>query len=248
VSTQVTAEQARTRFATETDSPGLPAGTMRWRQARLKDVVDITLGSLMLVIVAPLMLLVALAIKLDSPGPILFVQQRVGVRRRRAGRWLVHEPTRFHVYKFRSMVAGADPGLHEAHIERYIAGAPLDGVVHARFKLADDPRITLVGRIIRRTSIDELPQLFNVLRRQMSLVGPRPVPVYEGRHYLDSCPERFWTLPGITGLWQVSGRCNLSASEMSRLDAEYVHNASFWVDAKIMLRTVPAVFSRRGAG
>jgi lipopolysaccharide/colanic/teichoic acid biosynthesis glycosyltransferase len=247
VSTQFTAEQAHTRIGADTDSRGRPAGAMSWRQMTLKDVVDLTLGSLMLVIVAPLMLVVALAIKLESRGPVLFAQDRVGVRRRRMGPWVMHEPSSFRVYKFRSMVADADSRLHEAHIERYVAGAPLNGVAHARFKLDGDPRITLVGRIIRRTSIDELPQLFNVLRREMSLVGPRPVPAYEGRHYLDSCPERFWTLPGITGLWQVSGRCNLSASEMSRLDALYVQKASFWLDMKIMLRTIPAVFSGRGA-
>jgi lipopolysaccharide/colanic/teichoic acid biosynthesis glycosyltransferase len=247
VSTQVTVEQAQTCLPTEAEAPARPVGAVPWHQAGVKDVADVTLGVVLLVLFAPLMLIVALAIKLDSRGPVLFAQERVGVRRRRIGPWVVHEPSRFRVYKFRSMVDGADPSLHQAHIEQYISGTALDGLAHARFKLADDPRITRVGRILRRTSIDELPQLFNVLRREMSLVGPRPVPSYEARHYLSRCPQRFWTLPGITGLWQVSGRCNLSAKEMSDLDLLYVQNASFALDAKILLRTIPAVFSGRGA-
>jgi lipopolysaccharide/colanic/teichoic acid biosynthesis glycosyltransferase len=248
VSTQVTAEQAQTRLATEQDSEVRPAGAMPWHQAMLKDVVDVALGVVMLVVLAPVMLIIALAIKLDSPGPVLFVQERVGARRRRIGPWIVHEPSRFGVYKFRSMVVGADSSLHEAHIQHYLAGSAPNGDAHARFKLANDPRVTWVGRVLRRSSLDELPQLLNVLRREMSLVGPRPVPLYEGRYYLDHCPERFWTLPGITGLWQVSGRCDLSASEMSRLDVEYVQNASFALDAKVLLRTIPAVLRGRGAG
>ncbi len=217
-------------------------------RARTKGLIDLTLSLIALLVFAPLMLLVAIAIKLDSRGPVLFVQERIGVRRRRVGRWIVHEPARFRFYKFRSMVHGADPALHEAHIQGYLAGARIGGASKARFKLANDPRITRVGRFIRRTSIDELPQLLHVLRREMSLVGPRPVPVYEGNHYLERFPERFGTLPGITGLWQVSGRCDLSAEEMTRLDLEYVRRQSLRLDAKILLRTIPAVASTRGAG
>jgi lipopolysaccharide/colanic/teichoic acid biosynthesis glycosyltransferase len=225
-----------------------PAYSMPLGRARAKDVLDVTLSIVALVLLAPLMLMVAIAIKLDSKGPVLFVSERTGVRRRRIGRWIVHEPAQFRFYKFRSMVADADPSLHEAHIQRYVNGDGLNGSKNARYKLADDPRITRVGRLIRRTSIDELPQLFNVLKRQMSLVGPRPVPPYEGRHYLEHSPERFAALPGITGLWQVSGRCDLSSEEMTELDLEYIRKQSIALDAKILLRTIPVVLTARGAG
>jgi lipopolysaccharide/colanic/teichoic acid biosynthesis glycosyltransferase len=225
-----------------------PAYSMPLGRARAKDALDVTLSIVALVFLTPLMLIVAIAIKLDSRGPVLFVQERSGVRRRRVGRWMVHEPAQFRFYKFRSMVADADPSLHEAHIQKYVNGDGLNGSKHARFKLADDPRITRVGRLIRRTSIDELPQLFNVLKREMSLVGPRPVPPYEGRHYLERFPERFAALPGITGLWQVSGRCDLSSEEMTELDLEYIRTQSLGLDAKILLRTIPVVLTARGAG
>jgi lipopolysaccharide/colanic/teichoic acid biosynthesis glycosyltransferase len=217
-------------------------------RARSKDLVDVTLGLFALVLLAPLMLILAAAIKLDSKGPVLFAHDRIGVRRRRVGRWIVHEPAVFRFYKFRSMVESADSSLHEAHIQRYLGGDVSNGLPNARFKLADDPRITRVGHFLRRTSLDELPQLFHVLKREMSLVGPRPVPPYEAEHYLRCYPERFGTLPGITGLWQVSGRCDLSAEEMVELDLEYVRSQSLALDAKIMLRTIPAVLSARGAG
>jgi lipopolysaccharide/colanic/teichoic acid biosynthesis glycosyltransferase len=217
-------------------------------RARAKDVRDVAVAAVLLALFAPLMLLVALAIKLDSRGPVFFVQERVGVRRRRVGRWIVHEPTRFRVYKFRSMVRDADSSLHEAHIEEYLSGNGANGSGKSRFKLTDDPRITRVGRLIRRTSIDELPQLLNVLKREMSIVGPRPVPPYEGERYVQQYPERFSMLPGLTGLWQVNGRCDLSADEMARLDLEYVRRHSLLLDVRIMARTIPAVLSGRGAG
>jgi exopolysaccharide production protein ExoY len=217
-------------------------------RARVKDLLDVTLSVVALVLLAPLMLMVAIAIKLDTRGPVLFVQERTGVRRRRVGRWIVHEPAQFRFYKFRSMTADADPSLHEAHIQKYVNGDGLNGSKRARYKLADDPRITRTGRLIRRTSIDELPQLFNVLKREMSLVGPRPVPPYEGRYYLEHSPERFAALPGITGLWQVSGRCDLSSEEMTELDLEYIRTQSLGLDAKILLKTIPVVVTARGAG
>jgi len=251
VSTQSTFEKAPGRL-----SRGEPRGEhveappryLSLTRARVKDVQDIVLAIVLLTLSAPLMLLVALAIKLDTRGPIFFVQERVGVRRRRVGRWIAHEPARFRFYKFRSMVRDADPALHEAHIEEYLAGNGANGSTKSRFKLDQDPRITGVGRLLRRTSIDELPQLFNVLKREMSLVGPRPVPPYEGDHYVATYPDRFSMLPGLTGLWQVNGRCDVGAEEMARLDLEYVQNHSLLLDLKILLRTVPAVLGGRGAG
>jgi lipopolysaccharide/colanic/teichoic acid biosynthesis glycosyltransferase len=225
-----------------------PPLSLSLTRARVKDVQDIVLATALLSLSAPLMLVVALAIKLDSRGPVFFVQERVGVRRRRVGRWIVHEPARFRFYKFRSMVRDADPSLHEAHIEEYLAGNGASGSTKSRFKLVHDPRVTRVGRLIRRTSIDELPQLFNVLKRQMSLVGPRPVPPYEGDHYVANYPHRFAMLPGLTGLWQVSGRCDVGAEDMARLDLDYVENHSLLLDLRILLRTVPAVLNGRGAG
>ncbi|MGH9896190.1 MAG: sugar transferase, partial [bacterium] len=117
----------------------------------------------------------------------------------------------------------------------------------ARFKLSNDPRVTRVGRVLRRMSLDELPQLFNVLKGEMSLVGPRPVPLYEVAEYGESDTERLAALPGITGLWQVRGRAEIPFSEMVRLDCEYVRNQSLWLDLKILAATIPAVVSGRGA-
>ena len=213
-----------------------------------KRLFDLVLASVLLLLLLPLMLLVALAIKLDTPGPVFFVHKRVGVRRRsEAGRvcWEVRE---FPFYKFRSMVHGADPSLHQGHIRAFVQGqlAVRDGVC-AKFKLANDVRITRVGRVLRRTSLDELPQLLNVLKGEMSLVGPRPVPPYEVAQYQASEMDRLAALPGITGLWQVNGRGEVPFSEMMRLDREYVRNQSLWLDVKILAATIPAVVSGRGA-
>jgi lipopolysaccharide/colanic/teichoic acid biosynthesis glycosyltransferase len=251
VSTQTTFEKAPglvSRGEPRGERVEAPPRSISLTRARVKDAQDLVLATALLTLSAPLMLVVALAIKLDSRGPVFFVQERVGVRRRRVGRWMVHEPARFRFYKFRSMVRDADPSLHEAHIEEYLAGNGANGSTKSRFKLVQDPRVTRIGRLIRRTSIDELPQLFNVLKRQMSLVGPRPVPPYEGDHYVANYPDRFSMLPGLTGLWQVSGRCDVGVEDMARLDLDYVENHSLLLDLRILLRTVPAVLSGRGAG
>jgi lipopolysaccharide/colanic/teichoic acid biosynthesis glycosyltransferase len=211
--------------------------------ARARDVV---LAAALLIALAPLLLVVVVAIKLDSSGPVIFSQERTGSRRRRVGgrhEWRL-EP--FRVHKFRSMVPDADSVVHRLHIERLIQGAPADGS-ETGFKLAGDARVTRVGRWLRRWSIDELPQLFNVLTGEMSLVGPRPVPRYEAAHYAAWRPERFGALPGLTGLWQVRGRCLLSPREMAELDAEYVGRQSLRLDLAILVRTLPAVLSGRGA-
>lgn len=251
MSTHTTVDKAP-GFVSRSEPPDVRAAapplSISFARVRVKDLLDIVLAAALLTLFAPLMLLVAIAIKLDSPGPVFFVQERVGVRRRRVGRWIVHEPARFRFYKFRSMVRDADPALHEAHIEEYLAGNGANGSAKARFKLKHDPRVTRVGRLIRRMSIDELPQLFNILKREMSLVGPRPVPPYEGDRYLEQNPDRFSMLPGLTGLWQVNGRSDLNAHEMARLDLEYVRNHSLRLDAKILLQTIPAVLGGRGAG
>jgi lipopolysaccharide/colanic/teichoic acid biosynthesis glycosyltransferase len=214
-----------------------------------KRVLDIVVAATLLLMLAPLMLLVALVIRLDSPGPALFFQERVGARKRRgsAYEW---DRTIFKIVKFRTMSIGADAAVHAAHVRLYaegrIAGATQDG--RAPFKLHDDPRVTRVGRLLRRASFDELPQLINVLRGQMSLVGPRPVPLYEAELCVGDDRLRFAAVPGITGPWQVSGRCAVPWAEMVRLDCEYVQRRSLRVDLKIIALTVPAIITGKGAG
>ena len=194
---------------------------------------DLVLGTIALVGALPLVLCLALAVVLDSPGPAFFGQERVG----REGR-------RFRMWKLRSMRAGCDHAAHRRAAARWFAGRPTgDG-----YKSLDDPRITRLGRILRRTNLDELPQLLNVVKGDMSLVGPRPGIPYELVHYTPTDFQRLSVPPGITGLWQVSRRDRLSAAEMIELDLRYVRQASLWLDLRILFRTVPAVLgsARRG--
>jgi len=214
----------------------------------LKRSMDILLATALFILLLPLLLLIALLIKLDSPGPVIFAQERVGARRQRFENhrfWVVQN---FTFYKFRSMVRDSDPSLHEAYVKDFVLGrtqpSPESG---GKFKLIHDPRVTRVGRFLRKFSMDELPQLFNVLKGDMSLVGPRPVPPYEVAGYQARHHNRFAALPGITGWWQVKGRCRVSFEEMIRMDVDYIRNASLWLDLKIMFLTIPAVLSRRGA-
>jgi exopolysaccharide biosynthesis polyprenyl glycosylphosphotransferase len=190
--------------------------------------IDIVGAIVVLVLGAPLLALIALAIRLDSPGPILFRQTRVG-----AGRKL------FQICKFRSMHKGA-----EAEVERLRALNEADGPI---FKIQDDPRLTRVGRLLRHTSLDELPQLWNVLRGEMGLVGPRPPLPAEVSRYMEWHKKRLEVRPGMTGLWQVSGRSLLSFDEMVLLDIYYIENWSLWLDFKILLRTIPQVLFGDGA-
>jgi lipopolysaccharide/colanic/teichoic acid biosynthesis glycosyltransferase len=194
----------------------------------------------LLLMLAPLMLAIAIAIRLDSSGPSLFRQVRLG---RRA--------TPFQMYKFRTMRVDADPAPHAHFVRDMILGGARSDGRHGEepkiFKVHPDPRVTRVGRLLRRTSLDELPQLFNVLRGQMTLVGFRPPIPYE----LDSYPgwyhRRFDGKPGITGLWQVSGRNERSYEEMVRLDIEYLNRRSWLFDAQLLARTIRAVLGGRGA-
>jgi lipopolysaccharide/colanic/teichoic acid biosynthesis glycosyltransferase len=215
---------------------------------RCKRLIDLVLTVVLLLLLLPLMVIIAVAIAVDTRGPVFFVQERVGVRRRsKAGR--THWETRnFGCYKFRSMVADADQSLHAEYVRAFVEGR-LDGAdgASAKFKLAHDPRVTRVGRLLRRTSLDELPQLFNVLKGEMSLVGPRPVPPYEVAQYRESDVERLMAIPGITGLWQVAGRGEVTFPEMMQMDREYVRNQTVWLDLKILMATIPAVLSARGA-
>ena len=192
-----------------------------------KRAFDLAVCIWLLPVAAVIMLLVALAIRLDSPGPILIAQERTG----KDGR-------RFRMFKFRTMVRNAEE--LKAGLQHLNVLPPPD------FKIPNDPRITRAGRILRQTSLDELPQLLNVLRGDMSLVGPRPTS-FEPRTYDLWHTRRLEVVPGITGLWQLKGRNLTTFDERLRLDIEYIEHQSFWFDLKILLRTVPAVFRRSGA-
>ena len=194
----------------------------------VKRIVDVGAAAVALVISSPLLLAAALAIRLTSPGPVFFRQERCGLRGRR-----------FRVLKFRTMVPGAEARKEEvAHLN------VMDGPA---FKAPDDPRITPAGRLLRRWSIDELPQLVNVLRGEMSLVGPRPSVPEEVERYEPWQRRRLAMKPGITCLWQVSGRSELDFATWMELDLAYIDSWSLWLDLRILLLTVPAVLSRRGA-
>jgi lipopolysaccharide/colanic/teichoic acid biosynthesis glycosyltransferase len=190
--------------------------------------MDLALGIAGLIVGLPLMCLIALAIKLDSPGPALFKQMRVGKRGRDFSCW-----------KFRSMREGA-----EEERARLLDLNERDGPL---FKIKDDPRITRVGRCLRRTSMDELPQIYNILRGEMSWVGPRPALPSEVAQYQEWQKQRLEAPPGITGLTQVSGRSDLTFDETCLLDIFYIENYSPALDLRILLKTVPAVLSRQGA-
>jgi exopolysaccharide biosynthesis polyprenyl glycosylphosphotransferase len=197
-------------------------------QLLLKRMIDTALSVAVLVILLPLLATVALLIKLTSPGPVFFVQNRVGMNQRQ-----------FKLYKFRSMVVDAEARKSElAHLNER------DGPA---FKIENDPRITRIGRFIRKTSIDELPQLFNVLSGEMSLVGPRPPLPDEVSKYEWLFRKRLSVKPGITCIWQISGRNNVSFDRWMQMDHEYIENWSLLLDLKILLKTVPAVLLSRGA-
>lgn len=203
-----------------------------------KRVFDLSLAVLLLLITLPVWIGIAVAIKLDSRGPVLFRQMRVG----RDGR-------QFGVYKFRSMHTNCDDSIHRRYVESFISnGAPstVEGG-KAIFKLRNDRRITRAGRLLRKTSLDELPNLLNVIQGEMSLVGPRPALPYEVERYDLWHLGRLAGLPGITGTWQVYGRSRVNFDQMVRMDINYLHRQSLWLDIKLLVLTVPAVLLGSGA-
>ncbi len=202
-----------------------------------KPLFDRIVALLALIVLTPVLLAIALAVRLDSPGPIIYRQKRVG----QAGR-------EFTMYKFRTMVDGAEDAPHRAAFERFFRARSLEETGARTFKLEGDPRVTRVGRFLRATSLDELPQLLNVLTGTMSLVGPRPpIPyeteLYEPRHWL-----RLAVRPGITGPWQARARSQVPFEDMVAMDLEYIARRSFLLDLKILLFTVAAVVTQKGAG
>lgn len=208
----------------------LTAPALRWQQLFMKRTLDLVASAVGLVLLAPLFAVIALLIKLDSPGPVFFVQERVGLGGRP-----------FRMLKFRTMRDGADEE------KRKVAHLNITGDARL-FKIRDDPRVTRVGRVLRRWSLDELPQLWNVLRGEMSLVGPRPffaedLGAYEEHHF-----RRLGAKPGMTGIWQIQGRSEVTDfEEVVRMDREYIERWSMLMDLKILLLTIPAVLKRNGA-
>lgn len=197
------------------------AGLPRWKRT-----LDVGLILLALPVLVPLALLIAVIIRLASKGPILFQQERVG-----------YLGGKFMCFKFRTMFVGADTISHQGHLHQLInSDAPM-----MKMDSHGDSRIILFGHWLRSSGLDELPQLINVLRGEMSLVGPRPCLPYESEKYLPWQKERFNAVPGLTGLWQVSGKNRTTFVEMMRLDIEYVRNKSLWLDSKIILKTIPAL-------
>ena len=205
---------------------------------RVKRAADAACAATLLALLSPLMLAIALLVKLKSPGPVLFKQVRVG-----------EKATPFHMLKFRTMHVNSDHGIHQAFVTDLIKGAqPAGGDAKAVFKIANDPRVTPIGHILRKTSLDELPQLWNVVRGDMSLVGPRPPLPYEVDQYKPWHRRRVLEAkPGITGLWQVKGRSRTTFDEMVRLDLRYAKSRSLMEDAKILLATPRAVIAGKGA-
>ena len=196
---------------------------------RIKRIMDITISALVLIFLAPLFVMIGILIRLDSRGPIFFVQERVGYNKRR-----------FECYKFRTMTSGAEKRQAELeHLNE--ASGPV-------FKIKDDPRVTKIGKILRKASMDELPQLFNVLKGDMSLVGPRPLPIRDYKRFEKNWQKRRFSIrPGLTCLWQIQGRNELSFEEWIELDMEYIDQWSLLLDFRILVKTIPAVFRGTGA-
>jgi exopolysaccharide biosynthesis polyprenyl glycosylphosphotransferase len=203
-------------------------GGMHGWAVGVKRVIDVCCSLILLMMLSPLFLVVAVLIKILSPGPVFFVQERVGLNKRR-----------FRMYKFRTMVADAEQKLSEVQHLNEVSG-PV-------FKITNDPRLTSIGKYLRKTSIDELPQLISVLKGEMSLVGPRPLPERDFEGFdKDWQRRRLSVRPGITCLWQVNGRSDIAFDNWMKLDMEYIDQWSLWLDVKILAQTIPAVL--RGVG
>jgi lipopolysaccharide/colanic/teichoic acid biosynthesis glycosyltransferase len=250
--------------------------------ATCKRLLDVVIAGSLLIVLSPLMLVVAVLVKLDSPGPAIFKQERVGTRRRRYGERGTWDTKPFTCYKFRSMHQDADCELHRAFVKaliledeeqmaalqhrcgetaseprralgRAFLGTRADGprprteAQRQTRKLVYDPRITRLGSVLRKSSLDELPQLWNVLKGDMSLVGPRPPIPYEVEEYELWHRKRLEAKPGLTGLWQVGPRSAADFNEMVRLDIQYIEQQSLWLDLKILASTPLAVLRGKGA-
>ena len=218
----------------------------------VKRMVDFFFTFILLILFSPLMLFIAIVIFLFSPGPILYKQERVGARRQSCNGQLYWMRVKFQCYKFRTMEINADPSIHQAYIKALIESDEnqmnkLQGQETNIRKLVSDPRVTRLGKFLRKFSLDELPQFWNVLKGDMSLVGPRPAIPYEVEMYEPWHLQRLQAQPGITGLQQVCARSSLDFDDQVQLDIDYIKLQSTWLDFKIMLKTPFVIFSTRGA-
>jgi len=226
-----------------TESLVSPAGLRfrerMWAERFFKRLIDIFVCVLVVVVGFPFFLALALLIKLTSKGPVFFSQQRIGER-----------GDVFTLYKFRTMRQDTDDSIHREFTRSFIEGrmsnSSLDEKAPSIYKLADDPRVTSVGNFLRKTSLDELPQFINILRGEMTIVGPRPPLQYELEYYEEWHKFRLKVKPGLTGLWQVSGRSSVPFNEMVKLDLYYIEHWSLLLDLKIMLRTIPVMLFGSG--
>lgn len=237
----------------------------------LKRIMDLIIASCLLILFLPVMILVGISIFIYSPGPIFFKQERVGVRKRIDGKKVSWEPVTFLCYKFRTMKINADSSIHKQYIKALIENnheqmaavqnvatrprkdrktemllATQNAATRPR-KLVDDARIIVPGKLLRKFSLDELPQLWNVLRGDMSMIGPRPAIPYEVEMYRPWHKGRLQAQPGITGLQQVVARCTTDFDEQVKLDIEYIENQSLWLDLKIAVKTPLAIVAAKGA-
>ena len=220
-----------------------------------KRLLDIAVAGVLLFLIAPLMLIVTIAIKLDSEGSAVFTQERVGTRVRIRNGKKTWELRPFLVYKFRTMRQDSNSEIHKAFVTALIQNdaEKMTAIQNGKeqkdlkFKIADDPRVTRVGKFLRKTSLDELPQFWNVLKGDMSLVGPRPPLAYEVDLYKSEHFRRLETVPGLTGVWQVSARSSVDFDGMVALDVWYIENQSLWQDLKIIFQTPIAMFMGKGA-
>jgi lipopolysaccharide/colanic/teichoic acid biosynthesis glycosyltransferase len=221
----------------------------------VKRLMDLIFAIVALLILSPVFLIISILIKLDSSGPIIFSQKRLGAQYQIKDNQPSWQLKAFTFYKFRTMQIYNDPHIHNKYMEAYIAGdesklkeLQVDTDKSGAFKLHNDPRVTGLGKHFRKWSLDELPQIWNVIRGDMSLVGPRPPIMYEVEMYAPEHYSRMGATPGITGLWQVCGRTTTTFEEMVHLDLEYIERQSIWMDLRIILLTIPTVLSTKGAG
>ena len=211
--------------------------TIKQSYLRAKRLLDILFPLLILVPLCFIIVVVAILIRLDSEGPVFYRQKRTGLN-----------GEEFTLYKLRTMYLDNEDSLHRKAVAKYISGEKLsgDGTGNISYKLTEDPRVTRVGRFLRKTSLDELPQFFNVLHGEMSLVGPRPPLPYEVEMYSPHDWLRLSGKPGLTGIWQVYGRSRITFQSMVQMDIEYLQQQSLWEDLKLIVLTVPVVFLARG--
>lgn len=217
-----------------------------------KRILDVIIAICTLILLFPLIVLIVLLIKLDSPGPVLFIQKRVGANRWMRDGYSYWRQTTFPCFKFRTMIHNADSSLHEQYIKAYINNNQqemnsLQGGNQQIRKLVNDPRLTRIGKFLRKTSMDELPQFWNVIRGEMSLVGPRPAIPYELNYFKPWHYRRLQAQPGITGLWQIRARGSTDFDQGVKLDIAYIENQDFWFDMYILIETPFTVLFGKGA-